>query len=328
MPPSERYISPGRDHALSTNCVSLSNSCPAISALLRPDTKRRPIALCGVRNAHRFFPNEKSRFFEFRRRTRERKRLRMNRRTLSACEFVLGAGIVIGHNVYHLLPNEVPILFLLGLLSVRMRNGRWSAIGLKRPPSWSRIFLISLAAAVLRILLGDFVIEPLGTHFWPPIHAPANAEQITGNVKIAFLALLFVWTFAAFGEEIVYRGYLTLRAGRGRRRINRRLLGGDRVGIGLVWLRAFLQRADWNRRLRDGRPDPGSDLHGLGAESLGLHSGSRIYRYGRRDLRVFRLGGLGGAAQIGPCRLRIIFRVFRFAGWQRCALAAKGQTRT
>ncbi len=137
----------------------------------------------------------------------------MNRRTLSACEFLLGAGIVIGHNVYHLLPNEVPILFLLGLLSVRVRNGGWSAIGLKRPPSWSRIFLIALAAAVLRILLGDFVIEPLGAHFWPPIHAPADAGHITGNVKIAFLALLIVWTFAAFGEEIVYRGYLTLRAG-------------------------------------------------------------------------------------------------------------------
>jgi len=31
-------------------------------------------------------------------------------------------------------------------------------------------------------------------------------------VKIAFVALLLVWTFAAFGEEIVYRGYLLTRA--------------------------------------------------------------------------------------------------------------------
>ncbi|MGB8342623.1 MAG: CPBP family intramembrane glutamic endopeptidase [Chthoniobacterales bacterium] len=137
----------------------------------------------------------------------------MNFRALSACEFLLGAGIVIGHNVYHLLPNEVPILFLLGLLSARVRNGGWSVIGLKRPSSWSRIFLIALAAAALRILLGDFVIEPLGAHFWAPIQPPADARQITGNIKVAFLALLIVWTFAAFGEETVYRGYLTLRAG-------------------------------------------------------------------------------------------------------------------
>ena len=42
--------------------------------------------------------------------------------------------------------------------------------------------------------------------------APALANEITGNVKIALLALLIVWTFAAFGEEIAYRGYLLTRA--------------------------------------------------------------------------------------------------------------------
>jgi membrane protease YdiL (CAAX protease family) len=31
-------------------------------------------------------------------------------------------------------------------------------------------------------------------------------------VKIALVALLVVWTFAAFGEEIAYRGYLLTRA--------------------------------------------------------------------------------------------------------------------
>jgi CAAX protease family protein len=31
-------------------------------------------------------------------------------------------------------------------------------------------------------------------------------------VKIALVALLLVWTFAAFGEEIAYRGYLLTRA--------------------------------------------------------------------------------------------------------------------
>ena len=30
--------------------------------------------------------------------------------------------------------------------------------------------------------------------------------------KTAVLALLFVWTFAAFGEELSYRGYLLSRA--------------------------------------------------------------------------------------------------------------------
>jgi CAAX protease family protein len=131
-------------------------------------------------------------------------------RIFSALELLLGAAIVIGHNVYHVVPNEVPILFVVGLISVRLRDGKWSVIGLKRPPSWLRIVYIALAAAALRIILG-VAIESVTAHFWPPIKAPAGAEEIAGNVKNALLALGLVWTFAAFGEEIAYRGYLTVR---------------------------------------------------------------------------------------------------------------------
>jgi membrane protease YdiL (CAAX protease family) len=133
-------------------------------------------------------------------------------RTLSALELLFGTFIVIGHNVFHIVPNEVLVLSIVGLISIRLRDGSWSAMGFKRPTSWSRILLIALAAAALRILLGEFVVEPLAGFFWPKPVAPALANEITGNVKIALLALLIVWTFAAFGEEIAYRGYLLTRA--------------------------------------------------------------------------------------------------------------------
>ena len=133
-------------------------------------------------------------------------------RILSALELLLGAFVVIGHNVFHVVPNEVPILFVLGLLSIRLRDGGWSAMGFKRPASWVRVVLIALAAAALRIILGDLVIEPLAGHFWPPIVAPAGAEAITGNINSALVWLLLVWTWAAFGEEVGYRGYLLTRA--------------------------------------------------------------------------------------------------------------------
>ena len=132
-------------------------------------------------------------------------------RVFSASEFFLGAFIVIGHNVFHILPNEVPILFVLGLATVRLRDGRWSAMRLKRPDSWLRIFLIALAAAALRIILGQFVVEPITGRYWPAPIAPALANEIAGNPRVAVLALLIVWTFAAFGEEIAYRGYLITR---------------------------------------------------------------------------------------------------------------------
>jgi hypothetical protein len=80
--------------------------------------------------------------------------LSSGQRWLSLAEFVLGTVIVIGHNVYHVVPNEVPILFVLGLISFRLRDGGWLAMGLQWPTSWRRTVLIALAAAALRILLG------------------------------------------------------------------------------------------------------------------------------------------------------------------------------
>jgi hypothetical protein len=86
-------------------------------------------------------------------------------RALSAFEFCFGAFIVIGHNVFHIVPNEVIVLSVLGLISIRLRDRKWSAMGLKQLASWRRILLIALVAAVLRILLGQFLIEPVNRIF-------------------------------------------------------------------------------------------------------------------------------------------------------------------
>lgn len=138
--------------------------------------------------------------------------LSSGQRWLSLAEFVLGTVIVIGHNVYHVVPNEVPILFVLGLISFRLRDGGWLAMGLQWPTSWRRTVLVALAAAALRILLGALVIDPVTAHFWPPPIAPSGMNEIAGHGMVALRWLLLVWTFAAFGEEIGYRGYLINRA--------------------------------------------------------------------------------------------------------------------
>ena len=151
-------------------------------------------------------------------------------RVLSAFEFCLGAFVVIGHNVFHIVPNEVIILSLLGLVSIRLRDGSWSSMGFKRPASWQRLLLIALAAAAARILLGQFLIEPVTGLFWPKPTPPALANEITGNLSMALVALLLVWTFAAFGEEIAYRGYLLTRAAD----IGRRSKAAYWIGIVLV----------------------------------------------------------------------------------------------
>ena len=126
-------------------------------------------------------------------------------------ELLVGTCVVIGHNVFRVLPNEVPILVVLGLVSFRVRGGGWSALPFRRPGSWGRVVLIALAAAALRILLGGLV-ESLAARIWPPIVAPAGAAAIAGSLPVALKWLGIVWTWAAFGEEFGYRGYLLARA--------------------------------------------------------------------------------------------------------------------
>ena len=130
---------------------------------------------------------------------------------LSCVELIVGTLIVLGHNVIRVLPNEVPILVVIGVLSFRLRDGEWSAMGFRRPHSWPRLLGIALAAAAIALLVGELVVGPIAHNFWPSPKMPSMAAGIPGNAQAAFKALLIVWTFAAFGEEIAYRGYLLVR---------------------------------------------------------------------------------------------------------------------
>jgi len=135
-----------------------------------------------------------------------------NSRLLSLGELLLGVCIVIAHNVYRIIPNEVPILFVLGLLSSRLREGSFCAFGFGRPSSWLRVILIAIIAAALRLVLGDVLIDPVTAHFWPPAIAPSGIHEIKMNWQVALKWFGIVWTFAAVGEEFSYRGYLFKRA--------------------------------------------------------------------------------------------------------------------
>lgn len=135
-------------------------------------------------------------------------------RFLSLAEFLVGGTIVVAHNVFHVVPNEVPILFVLCLISVRLRDGSWRAIGLGRPKSWALTILIAVVAAAVVVAMGEFVTEPLAKTLG--LHATGGAATALGALKgdpwTALKGLGLVWTFAAFGEEIGYRRYLIGRA--------------------------------------------------------------------------------------------------------------------
>jgi len=134
-------------------------------------------------------------------------------RWFSFLEFVLGVVIVFGHNIYHILPNEVPILFVLGWISLRWRNGGWKYAGLSRPQSWWKTVAFAILAAAVLLLGSDLVVEPIARRIWPePEHISNVIQSAASGWKQALTNLLIVWTFASFGEELSYRGYLLTRA--------------------------------------------------------------------------------------------------------------------
>lgn len=132
---------------------------------------------------------------------------------LAAFEIAIAASILISQNVYHILPvSEVPYIFLFGWIMLRLRGYRWSSVGLKRPDSWIRTIILAICAAVFLQLLSEFVTEPLITAF---THKPTDLSDfkpLVGNLKLTLIMLLIVWTLAAFGEELVYRGYMLTRS--------------------------------------------------------------------------------------------------------------------
>ena len=126
----------------------------------------------------------------------------------------------------------------MALVSSRLREGGWIPFGLGLPKSWGRTVLIAVAAAVVQQAVGEFAIDPLVQPF---LHYSAGANPLEGaHGSSALLRWLgVIWTYAAFGEEIGYRGYLLNRVAD--------IGGRSRAALflGLLWSSVLFGFAHW-----------------------------------------------------------------------------------
>ena len=105
--------------------------------------------------------------------------LTLRARWFSLLEFAVGVFVVVGHNIFRVLPNEVPILFILGWISLRLRNGGWKYAGLGRPKSWWKTVALALLAAAILLLGSELVVEPLAHRIWPePEHESPDSHPL------------------------------------------------------------------------------------------------------------------------------------------------------
>jgi hypothetical protein len=112
----------------------------------------------------------------------------------------------------HYIPlSKTPFLLVFAWISLRLRKLRWHDIGLERYKSWGKTFGYGIAAGLVLEAFQLFISQPLLVRVLKKQPDLELFRALTGNLKWTLLAIAGAWTLAAFGEEMVYRGYLMNR---------------------------------------------------------------------------------------------------------------------
>ncbi|MGD1010083.1 MAG: CPBP family intramembrane glutamic endopeptidase [Candidatus Aminicenantales bacterium] len=112
----------------------------------------------------------------------------------------------------HLIPfSKTPFLLALGSVSLWVRKIGWRRIGLTRYRSWATTLLWGVAAGLALEAFQLFVSQPLLIRFLGKRPNLEDFRALAGNLRLTLIFLALTWTVGAFGEEMVYRGYLMNR---------------------------------------------------------------------------------------------------------------------
>jgi uncharacterized protein len=136
------------------------------------------------------------------------------RESLQANKWIIAAELMVmfGLCFARIFPFSIQLLlFAFASLSLWLRGLTWRDVGLRKSKAWWKIALQALLATLLIAVVVNLVVAPLVARL---IGQPVNNsrfENIRGNL-IALLGWLSVaWAIAAFGEEMIFRGYLMNR---------------------------------------------------------------------------------------------------------------------
>lgn len=112
----------------------------------------------------------------------------------------------------HLIPvSKTPLLLLFGWLSLWLRKITWRSVGLKLYRNWKASIALGVAAGVSLEIIELFITQPMLVKWLGKQPDLELFRALHGSIKWTLLAVVGAWTLAAFGEEMVYRGYLMNR---------------------------------------------------------------------------------------------------------------------
>jgi membrane protease YdiL (CAAX protease family) len=126
-------------------------------------------------------------------------------------EFGIVAGLFVADVYHHIFFSKTPFLFLLAWISLRLRGLHWKDVGFARPKSWAAAIGIGILGGICIEGIELFLTQPLLVRIIGKMPDLSDFTAVHGNLKLTLIYLLLTWTLAAFGEEMVYRGYLMSR---------------------------------------------------------------------------------------------------------------------
>jgi len=132
-------------------------------------------------------------------------------RWLVLVEFAVVVAIYVARQHHILKVSATPYLLLLAWISLRLRKIQWKQIGFTRYRTWLTTVLIGVACGVGLELFDLFGKQPLLTRLFGKPPDLSNFAAVKGNLRFALVMIALLWVLAAFGEELVYRGYLMNR---------------------------------------------------------------------------------------------------------------------
>ena len=142
-------------------------------------------------------------------------------RVITVVEITIAVAVII-------LDLFIPTIVILGMIAISLlvRHEGIVSLGFRKNKNMFRMIGVVLFSVCIWQLIQIGFTMPILNHLTGTTQDLGAFTELKGNLSQLLMYLFFSWTLAAFGEEIVYRGYL-------QRRISD-LLGENTIGLILM----------------------------------------------------------------------------------------------
>ena len=130
---------------------------------------------------------------------------------IAVIEAVLFAAVFIAGTYNYLPISHTPYLLVLCWLALFVRGKRWVDVGFRWPKHAGSAIALGAAAGVALSVHELIVLEPVVRSFTGASPDLSLFKELTGNLQATLLFIALSWVLAAFGEEMVWRGYAMTR---------------------------------------------------------------------------------------------------------------------